>query len=145
MARPEPAAYPATMRRLACAAALCFLCVSGAASASAPATALRIDAWPNGRGISPHRAWTLRCNPAGGTLPRAAGACSRLARLERPFAPIPEGSVCTQQYGGPGYALVRGRLAGGSVWAIFRRRDGCEIHRWERVAFLFPRIAGAGA
>ena len=39
-------------------------------------------------------------------------------------------------YGGPQVALVTGTLRGVKVWARFRRRDGCEIARWNRVAFL---------
>jgi hypothetical protein len=84
------------------------------------------------------KTYTLRCNPAGGTLPQPARACRRLAQLQAPFAPTPKGTACTQIYGGPQIAFVRGRFRGRSVRAHFNRRNGCEIHRWNRVAFLFP-------
>jgi len=45
--------------------------------------------------------------------------------------------MCTEIYGGPQEALVRGVFRGRRVRATFRRRDGCEINRWNRVAFLF--------
>ena len=131
------------MRRATIVALLAVLAACGAASAGEPGTSLRIDAWPNGPGTRPHRVWTLRCNPAGGTLPRAAAACRALARVERPFAPVPQGAVCTQIYGGPAYATVRGRFRGQIVRTSFRRRNGCEIARWNRVEFLFPGVARA--
>lgn len=82
--------------------------------------------------------YTLRCDPVGGTLPQPAAACRRLARLKTPFAPVPMDTACTQIYGGPQIATVTGRFRGHSVRAYFNRRNGCEIERWNRVAFLFP-------
>jgi hypothetical protein len=82
------------------------------------------------------RSYTLRCNPAGGTLPHPAAACRRLARSKAPFAPTPKDTACAQIYGGQ-VALVRGRFRGRPLVARFSRTDGCEIARWNRVAFLF--------
>jgi hypothetical protein len=101
-------------------------------------TSLHITVWPNGSGHAPKKTYTLACAPAGGTLPHRADACRRLARLKTPFAPTPRGVACTQIYGGPQVALVTGRFRGRSVRVRFNRRDGCEIDRWNRVAFLFP-------
>jgi aminoglycoside phosphotransferase (APT) family kinase protein len=84
------------------------------------------------------KTYTLRCDPAGGTLPQPARACRRLAQLKDPFAPTPKGTVCTQIYGGPQIAFVTGRFRGRSVRAHFNRKNGCEIARWNRVRFLFP-------
>ena len=42
-------------------------------------------------------------------------------------------------YGGPQTAVVSGMLDGVRLWARFARRDGCEIGRWNSVAFLFPK------
>ncbi len=105
-------------------------------------TSLNITVWPNGQGEPPKRAYTLRCNPLGGTLPRRAEACAKLARMTRPFAPTPKDVACTAIYGGPEQALIRGRLRGYPVRATFSRENGCEISRWNRVRFLF---AGAGS
>jgi hypothetical protein len=85
--------------------------------------------------------YTLRCNPVGGTLPHRAAACRKLAGLKAPFAPVPKNVACTEIYGGPQVALVTGRFRGRSVRAAFNRRDGCQIERWNRVAFLFPGAA----
>lgn len=104
---------------------------------AAIAVSLTITVWPEGK-PGPSQTWTLRCSPVGGTLPARVEACRRLADMKKPFAPVPPGMVCTQIYGGPETALVRGTFRGRRVWTYFRRRDGCEIARWRRVSFLFP-------
>jgi hypothetical protein len=101
-------------------------------------TSLHITVWPHGQGHPGAKTYTLRCGPAGGTLPRPAAACTQLARLARPFAPTPKDSVCTQIYGGPRQALVTGRFRGRVIRARFSRTNGCEIARWEHVRLLFP-------
>jgi Subtilisin inhibitor-like len=90
---------------------------------------------PQGAG-GPTNVWTLRCEPTGGNHPRAGEACEQLtaAKLE-PLAP---GTVCTQIYGGPQVARVRGTFRGQRVDSRFSRTNGCEIHRWDSVRFLFP-------
>ena len=99
---------------------------------------LHITVWPNGQGHAPKRTYTLSCAPVGGTLPQRASACAKLSRLAAPFAPTPQGTACTQIYGGPQEALVTGRLRSRLVHADFSRKDGCEIARWRRVGFLLP-------
>ena len=112
-----------------------------AGSAGAVSGDLRITVWPQGPDEEGVRVWRLRCDPAGGTVPRPATACTRLAAIERPFAPVPKDVGCTQIYGGPQVARVVGTFRGRRIWATFKRTDGCEIARWNRVRFLFP---GAG-
>jgi Subtilisin inhibitor-like len=111
-------------------------------AAIAAATSLHITVWPHGM-HGPKRSWTLSCAPAGGTLPRPATACRRLAKVAHPFRPVPKNAACTAIYGGPQVALVTGRLRGGRVHASFSRRNGCEVDRWNRVRFLFPVVTGA--
>jgi hypothetical protein len=101
-------------------------------------TSLNVTVWPNGQGEPGKRTYTLRCNPVGGTLPKRAEACTRLARMTRPFAAVPKGVACIQLYGGPQEAFVSGRFRGHAVRARFNRKDGCEIARWNRIRFLFP-------
>jgi Subtilisin inhibitor-like len=98
---------------------------------------LHVTVWPHGTGGA-HRTWTLRCAPVRGTLPHRAGACAKLARIARPFAPVPTGVACSDIYGGPQVARVAGTFRGRGVRATFNRRDGCEIARWDAVRFLFP-------
>jgi hypothetical protein len=80
--------------------------------------------------------YTLACDPAGGTLPGAAEACDRLAASGAPFARLPADAVCTQVYGGPEVATVRGVFRGQAVDAVFTRRNGCEIARYDRLLRL---------
>ena len=64
--------------------------------------------------------------------------CDQLDALKDPFKPVPEGAICTLIYGGPQVAEVRGTYRGETVNARFNRTNGCEMQRWDRVAFLFP-------
>jgi hypothetical protein len=96
-----------------------------------------VTVWPAGR-VHAAKVWTLRCAQAGGTLPERARACARLSALAAPFAPTLADTACSQIYGGPQEALVRGWFRGAKIWSRFTRRDGCAIARWNRVSFLFP-------
>ena len=106
-------------------------------------TSLNITVWPEGSGNPGKRSYTLRCAPAAGTLPHRAAACTKLMKLQRPFAPTPRNVACTQIYGGPQEAFVTGRFRGKLVRARFSRKDGCEIARWNRVGFLFHGTAAS--
>ena len=79
--------------------------------------------------------------PVGGTLPRAAAACARLAAGGAALFAPPKEQVCIEIYGGPQRAIVRGTVAGRRIWVSLRRRDGCEIERWRKLSFLLPRSA----
>ena len=108
---------------------------SATAFAANGSTALRITLWATPD--SSPRVLTLHCDPPRGTVARPATACARLERVGRGvFAQTPPGTACTMIYGGPQRAIVAGILDGRKVWASFRRQDGCEIARWNRVAFL---------
>ena len=125
----------------AVAAGLLAFAAGGAAEG---ATDLRIEVWSEGRGGRPTRTFTLRCDPPGGNLRDAAAACRRLAALRNPFAPLPKDVVCTQLYGGPQEALITGRYRGQRVRTELSLRDGCQIERWRRLAFLTPGF-GSGS
>lgn len=114
-------------------------CAGGSASTST-ATSLRLTYWENGRDGGAPVVWTLRCDPARGTLPRPARACAKLATGgPKLFAPVPPNTACTEIYGGPQVARVVGTVEGTRVWATFTRMNGCEIERWQRVSpWLLP-------
>jgi subtilisin inhibitor-like len=105
---------------------------------STPETELTISFWPQGRGTEAPERWTLRCDPAGGTLPRAAAVCRQLYAMTKPFARRAKNLVCTDQYGGPQQAVIAGTLRGDRVWVLIGMRNGCEISRAKRLAFLVP-------
>jgi hypothetical protein len=105
---------------------------------STPETELTISVWPQGRGTEPPERWTLRCNPAGGTVPRAAAVCRQLYAMTKPFARRAKNLVCTDQYGGPQQAVIAGTHRGNRVWIVIGMRNGCDIARAKRLAFLVP-------
>ena len=135
------------MRILALIALLAAVGCGAGASAPAAGTSgaieLKIAFWSQGRAAGPAKQWTLRCAPAAGTLPQAASACRKLGAMQSPFAPIRRNVMCTDQYGGPQVALITGTFRGRTVWALLQNRNGCEIARFKRLAFLVPTF-GAG-
>jgi hypothetical protein len=48
--------------------------------------------------------------------------------------------ACTQIYGGPEEATIKGTIRGEAVDATFKRTDGCEISRWDRVKALLAEV-----
>jgi hypothetical protein len=88
-------------------------------------------------GSRPVREAEVRCADAGDSAAcRAADALTA-----KDFAPTPGQVACTQQYGGPQTATVRGTLHGERIDARFSRTDGCEIARWDGVAPLLEAAA----
>jgi Ca2+-binding RTX toxin-like protein len=101
---------------------------------------LAIRVWPQGNldPKNPRTDYTLRCRPAGGTLPRTRTACARLLRVQNPFAPVSPAEACPQVYAGDEVATVIGVYGGRRVGARFDRLSSCAVGRWNRVSFLFP-------
>jgi hypothetical protein len=67
---------------------------------------------------------TVRCD--------AKADCPDVAAVKpETFEPTPGDVACTQQYGGPETATVKGTFKGEQVDAKFSRQNGCEIARWE--------------
>ncbi|MFF9346491.1 SSI family serine proteinase inhibitor [Streptomyces sp. NPDC014734] len=86
----------------------------------------------------------LECEPTGGSHPAAGRGCDRLEELAAegtdPFTPVPGGTMCTLQYGGPATARITGTWQGRHVDAAFNRADGCEISRWNTLRPVLPDI-----
>ena len=130
------------MRRLVfvtCAAAALGVGAAGPAGTAAT-TSLTVTYWEDGAHTADRVTWTLRCNPARGTLPRPVVACRKLALSgRRLFAPLPKNIVCTEIYGGPQVARVVGLVQGKRVWATFSSTNGCHISRWNSLSpWLLP-------
>jgi len=118
-----------------------LIAIGSSGALASGGTALTISVWPDERRPEVHR-YALRCDPAAGTLPRAAAACTRLAAAGVAlFAPPPKEQACIEIYGGPQRAIVSGTVAGRRIWVSLRRQDGCEVERWRKLAFLLPRAA----
>ena len=120
-------------------------CSSGAdsvASSPAPseaATRLEVQVVAD-EGAAP-QTWTLTCEPTGGDHPDPEGACADLAQEQMPFAPLPSDAVCTEIFGGPQTATVRGTYRGEPASLALSRTDGCRIAQWDRLGTVLP--AGA--
>ncbi len=121
---------------------------SGAGKTSStipPKTYLSIIVSPKGDSGAQHR-YRLWCRGPGGETSSgiarpitARRACQRVVNLgPKAFQPVPRNVACTEVYGGPADAKVVGLIGGKSVNARFKRTDGCEIARWERLGFLLP-------
>ncbi|MGW1890409.1 SSI family serine proteinase inhibitor [Streptomyces sp. NPDC002004] len=95
-------------------------------------------------GVGPGADGTYRllCHPATGDHPRPRTACAQLDKRtvwgKDPFAPVPRGTMCTMQYGGPGTAHIKGIWAGRPVDARFDRGNGCEMARWDALVPVLP-------
>jgi Subtilisin inhibitor-like len=120
--------------------ALALIATASPLAGATAETSLRITYWDDSARPSASVTWTLRCNPARGTLARPAVACTRLAAGGvKLFAPLRKDVACTEIYGGPQKARVVGTLAGRQIWATFTRTDGCQIARWSRISpWLVP-------
>lgn len=113
--------------------------IGASPAAAALRTSLTIAYFEDAREPATRVVATLRCNPVGGTHPRRALACRGLARVGwRGLQPVPRTVTCTEIYGGPQAAIVQGLVDGQRVWVRLKRDNGCEISRWNRLAFLLP-------
>ena len=91
----------------------------------------------------PARRHRIQCDRLG---PKAADkTCRSLAGLSpEALEPVPSGTACTQIYGGPAVARVRGELHGKHVDASFELTNGCEIERWDRNRVLLGDAPARG-
>src|SRR5206468_1369900 len=123
----ERGQYPGRMRASIVLLMLAAIVAGSASALTAPSsgTSLRITYWEDSARPLDGVTWTLRCNPAGGTLQRPARACTRLlAGGVKLFAPTPKDAVCTEIYGGPQKTRVTGTVRGQPVWTTFSRTNG---------------------
>jgi hypothetical protein len=96
------------------------------ASSQAPYADLTVTVKPGGTE-------NVRCD-----TPEDSEVCRALADIEpKTFEPVPGNVACTQQYGGPETATVKGTLDGKEIDAKFSRENGCEIARWDAAKPLF--------
>jgi hypothetical protein len=83
---------------------------------------------------------TVEVDPGGKTATVKCDApedCPEIDALNaKVFEPTPGDVACTQQYGGPEKATVKGTFKGEPVDASFSRENGCEIARWQDAAPL---------
>ncbi len=90
----------------------------------------------DGEGGAPARELKLDC-----AEPTDSQACGAVAGVSaRDLAPTPPDTACTQIFGGPETATIKGTIRGEPVDATFSRSDGCEVERWKRVEALLAEV-----
>jgi hypothetical protein len=88
------------------------------------------------RGAQQPRELKLDC--AAPTDSQACGAAAGVSAAD--LKETPGDTACTQIFGGPEEATIKGELHGNPVDATFKRSDGCEIERWDRVKPLLAEV-----
>ncbi|WP_242891603.1 SSI family serine proteinase inhibitor [Actinomadura litoris] len=129
------AALPATVAAAVTAAVMLAHAVPADAS-EAPRTSLRLTLTYPGHDASGTRSVTLRCDPAGGSHPRAAPACAELRRAGGRLVHDPDGRVCTAQYS-PVVAEARGSWRGTPVGFRSKFGNDCVMHSRTGTVFAF--------
>ena len=110
--------------------------------AAAAAVDLTVTLRPKGPD-GPARQRHIRCEQVGPSAGTAV--CQGLAGLTpAQLKPVPANVACTQIYGGPASASVRGTLLGKHVDAQFKLTKGCEIERWDRNRVLLDDAPTGG-
>ena len=90
---------------------------------------LTVEVDPDGHDAQEPKTATVSCD--------APADCPEIDALDpKVFEPTPGDVACTQQFGGPETATVKGTFKGEQVDAQFSRQNGCEIARWEDAAPL---------
>jgi hypothetical protein len=88
------------------------------------------------RGANQPRELKLEC--AKPTDSQACGAAAGVSAAD--VQKTGADTACTQIYGGPEEASIKGKIRGEAIDATFKRTDGCEISRWDRVKALLAEV-----
>ena len=114
---------------------------SPAASSSGPTTTaaakISLDVSFSGSPTTPAAHYTLRCEPAGGTVANPAAACARLMRGASLFGPLPAHVACPMIMADAGRAIVTGSYLGRPVHETIVD-GGCDVSRWAKLRQVFP-------
>ena len=109
---------------------------SPSSSGDAPLADLTVTVDADGEGGQAPKSAQFTCKE-----PTDSPACGAAAGIsEADLAPTEEGKACTQIFGGPETATIKGTIRGNAVDARFSRSDGCEIERWARVEPLLAQV-----
>lgn len=111
---------------------------SGSATAGTAATAARIslDVDFAGSPTTPPAHYTLRCEPAGGSVANPAAACARLLKDAGIFGPLPAHILCPMIMASAGRATVTGIYLGRHVHESLVD-GGCDLARWAKLRQVF--------
>jgi hypothetical protein len=113
---------------------------SPAAGSSRPATTaaakISLDVSFSGSATTAAAHYTLRCDPAGGTVTNPAAACARLMRGASLFGPLPAHVACPMIMADAGRAIVTGSYLGHPVHETIVD-GGCDVSRWAKLRQVF--------
>ncbi len=90
----------------------------------------------HGPGTPVVRHWTLSCEPAGGTRPNAATACSALLKLKNPFAPRSKAIACPMILRSDRKIIVTGTWFGTKVHRLVMD-GGCDLALFSKLGKIF--------
>ena len=82
------------------------------------------------------RHWTLRCDPTGGSYPRAATACAELAKSAGIFSPPPVHAMCPMIMASAQRVIVSGVYHGKKLRETIVD-GGCDLTRWAKLRQIF--------
>jgi hypothetical protein len=80
--------------------------------------------------------YTLKCEPAGGTAPDAATACSKLLTSKNLFGPKPAHVMCPMILASAARATVSGTYLGKKVHETVLD-GGCDLARYQQLRHIF--------
>lgn len=94
--------------------------------------------------ITQQGSWTLDCRVAVGTHPQAGEACAVLADIDLDtLKNIPGNRACTEMFGGPQTATIRGTVRGTPVNVTMGRANGCQISQWDAMGAVLAPVPAA--
>jgi hypothetical protein len=110
---------------------------AGSSGSATTATAkISLDVRFSGSPTTPAAQYTLRCDPAGGTVTDPAAACARLMRGTSLFGPLPAHVACPMIMANAGRATVSGSYLGHPVHETLVD-GGCDLSRWAKLKQVF--------
>ncbi|HUB42633.1 MAG TPA: SSI family serine proteinase inhibitor [Streptosporangiaceae bacterium] len=113
---------------------------SAAAGSSGPATTatakISLEVNFSGSPTTAAAHYTLRCDPAGGTVTDPASACAKLMRGTSLFGPLPAHVACPMIMADAGHATVSGSYLGRPVHETVID-GGCDLSRWAKLRQVF--------
>jgi Subtilisin inhibitor-like len=113
---------------------------SPAAGTSGPATTatakISLDVTFSGSPTTAAAHYTLRCEPAGGTVTDPAAACAKLLKGTSLFGPLPAHVECPMIMANAGRATVTGSYLGRPVHETVVD-GGCDLGRWAKLKQVF--------
>jgi hypothetical protein len=107
---------------------------ASAGTASAAKVSLEVTFAASANNPATH--YTLRCEPASGTVPDPVVACARLLTGANIFAPRPARIACPMILASSGRAAVTGTYLGQQVHVTIVD-GGCDLSRWSKLKSVF--------